>query len=207
MRATSLVGVLLVLTSLALCACFYTPFYIARSSNYQKQLHILDTVCHKNNIFPEIQLNQVTHDGLSSNCSEAFVYISTWVCIGAVNDMWEGSPLYTIIHATTWRVQLALVFLLMVAICAGINGFWKQRGIETVMNATKDGKRGFSIPTGEGRRTFAFKTPQPSQKNAEGRPAGVCEKPSGPREGRPVAFKEMAESILARTDAGHESVR
>jgi len=96
---------------------WYTPYYNERATQYEKHQFVLTEECWEGKFHPKVQHNKMTYDGLSTNCTEAFVFVSVPVFLGALNNMWEGSLFYTLLHATNWQLQVAyVIFGLVIAV-------------------------------------------------------------------------------------------
>lgn len=96
---------------------WYTPYYNERLTQYKKHHFVLTEECWEGKFHPKVQHNKMTYDGLSTNCTEASVFISVPVWLGALNNMWEGSLFYTLLHATNWQLQVAyVIFGLVIAV-------------------------------------------------------------------------------------------
>ena len=130
-----------VLTSLLVLCLWYVPYYIQHSNLYEKHLFVLRTECVDGKLHPMIQHNVMTYDGVPTNCSHAQVVTSIPVLIGAANAMWEGSVFYTLLHATTWQVQLAYIVFAAAIVIWLINSWSKHRTTLSVLDAFKGTNR------------------------------------------------------------------
>ncbi len=88
----------------------FTPYYHSRSEQHRNHLQVLRTICNGKNIPDKFQVNEVTYEGTLSNCTRATVFIATPVFLGAINDFWQDSIFYTLLHATDWKVQAVYAF-------------------------------------------------------------------------------------------------
>lgn len=98
---------------------WYIPYYNERLNQYNKHEFVLKEECWEGKFHPKVQHNKMTYDGLSTNCTEATVFTSVPVWLGAFNNMWEGSVFYTLLHATNWQLQVAyVIFGLVISVVA-----------------------------------------------------------------------------------------
>lgn len=96
---------------------WYTPYFNERLTQYKKHEFVLTEECWEGKFHPKVQHNKMTYDGLSTNCTEAYVFVSVPIWLGALNNMWEGSLFYTLLHATNWQLQVTyVIFGLVIAV-------------------------------------------------------------------------------------------
>jgi hypothetical protein len=123
----NLLGISGVVAALALLCCTllyigvkicYTPYELARLENYRKENYIKEQLCDNNVISNEFQLNAVTYDGRTSNCSQANIFTSTSIFIGTLLDMWEDSLPRYVIYGGNWKIQALFMasFIIMTVI-------------------------------------------------------------------------------------------
>lgn len=95
---------------------WFLPFYNDRKIQYEKHLFVLDHACQLGQSHPRIQQNELGHEGISTNCSRARSYLETPVFLGALGDFWTASPFHTLLHASTWQLQVAYIGIALFAI-------------------------------------------------------------------------------------------
>lgn len=140
-------NLIVVCLSLLLTTSFiawYVPYYNERFVQYQKHEFVLREECWEGKFHPKVQHNKMTYDGLSTNCTEASVFTAVPVWLGAINNMWEGSVFYTLIHATNWQLQVAYAIFGLVISVVGIlelSKFVKWNNISKVLTSNNNGGR------------------------------------------------------------------
>lgn len=88
----------------------YYPYYITREENFRKETKVLE-LCMSGRIQSEYQLNLVTYDGKSSNCSQAYVFTQTPIAFGALSDMWDDSLIRFVIYGGNWQIQVVFALI------------------------------------------------------------------------------------------------
>jgi hypothetical protein len=136
---------------------WYIPYYNERLDQYNKHNFVLKEECLSGKLHPEIQHNEMTFDGLSTNCTRAKVFISIPIWLGALNNMWEGSVFYTLLHATNWQIQVAYVIFGLVIVVVVIMEISKHIKWSRVATFLK-GKNSISVQDNQsGRRRIMTK--------------------------------------------------
>lgn len=143
---------------------WYIPYYNERLDQYNKHNFVLREECMSGKLHPEIQHNEMTFDGLSTNCTRAKVFISIPVWLGALNNMWEGSVFYTLIHATSWQIQVAYVLFGLVFCVVVVMEVSKHIKWSKVASLLGD-KKSISINDQQTGRTRILRKTIPSNNN------------------------------------------
>lgn len=129
---------------------WYVPYYNERLTQHEKHEFVLNAECWEGKFHPKVQHNKMTYDGLATNCSEASVFTSVPVWMGAINNMWEGSVFYTLLHATNWQLQVAYVIfglVISVVFILELSKYIKWRSITKVLTTgNNNGKSEFVDP-------------------------------------------------------------
>ena len=125
---------------IVLSLAWYIPYYNQRLVNYNKHRFVLENQCYTNTLHPEIQHNDMTHAGISTNCSRAHAFTSVWPCIGAVEDMWTSSPIYSIIWASAWQTQIILGLAFLISTFLIIREFSRAIVQTNFLNSLKEKK-------------------------------------------------------------------
>ena len=133
-------GLTVVAGCIFLLICAY-PHYLRRVEEHAKHTFVLDNHCDTSRPHPSIHYNQMTYDGIQTNCSEARAYTGVPILAGAFMDLWLGSPVYGILYATDWKVQLAYVIFGCVTIMCVSYHLRKYYTDKHVIDAVEQQKR------------------------------------------------------------------
>lgn len=117
-------GISIVITIFILA--LFLPFYLIRSSQYDIHMEVLNDICYSSIIPSHYQLEKIRAKGISTNCTESEIFVSTPVILGAIKDWWVVSPFYAIIYADNWQIQA-------VYMCGAL--FFMYFGVKFLFNA------------------------------------------------------------------------
>lgn len=142
---------------------WYMPYYNERLIQHEKHDFVLNAECWEGKFHPKVQHNKMTYDGLATNCSEAAVFTSVPVWLGAINNMWEGSVFYTLLHATNWQLQVTYVtfgLVISVVTILELSKYIKWRSITRVLTSNNNnGKPEFVDPLTGRKRVLMVSDP------------------------------------------------
>lgn len=115
---------------------WYNPYYQQQRILYEKYQFVLDVECIDGKFHPKVQHNLMTYDGIPTNCSHAQSIVSTPLFVSSLNAMWSDSIFYTLLHASTWQLQVAYAVVILVVSVALIVTQAKKHTVNAVLKNT-----------------------------------------------------------------------
>ena len=92
-----------------LSAAIFIPYYLERVKKVELHTYVLESVCYSDIIPDDIILDRLLHAGLNTNCLESEIYVNTPILLGALKDLWRQTPIYYVMYAESWQLQLVYV--------------------------------------------------------------------------------------------------
>lgn len=143
-----------------LCVSIFAPYYKQRIVKYNKHTEVLQSgLCNGNiekivekhnkqqaEIFKKIGLEELSYEGITTNCTRAQIYCSIPVILGAIDDMWLDSTLRALLVAEDWRLKALYGFTFIVGVVVlcytGMNSFMQLKFLNALFprNTTNTGE-------------------------------------------------------------------